>query len=264
MKIGIIGCSGRMGRTLLHEVIKSEKCELSGGIDKNDSPFKDSDLGILAGLEAIGLKPSSNLEELIQKSDAIIDFTTPQSSIRCAELTAKHKKIHVIGTTGFSNDEFAKLKKLSSQTPIFWSSNMSVGVNLLFSLVEKVSGILDDDFDIEIVEMHHNRKVDSPSGTALSLGEAAAKGRNVSLDEVARKSRDGIIGARPKGEIGFATIRGGDVVGDHTVIFAAEGERLELTHKASSRSIFARGAIRAALWCDGKDAGFYNMRDALF
>ncbi len=263
MKIGIIGCTGRMGKTFIEEVLLNDKTELSGGLVRENSAFAGKDLAALVGLNPIGMITSHSLQELFDKSDAVIDFSTVETSLDAAKIAAEKNKIHVIGTTGFSENDFKKLNEYAENTAIIWSSNMSIGINILSSLVEEVAAQLDNSTDIEILEMHHNHKVDAPSGTAITLGESAAKGRAVSLDEVACKSRDGIIGARAQGEIGFSTIRGGDVVGEHTVIFASDGERIELTHKASSRKIFARGAVRACLWAAQKSPGFYSMKDVL-
>ena len=193
----------------------------------------------------------------------MIDFTAPAATTAYAELAAQNQVIHVIGTTGLGADHIAAIERAARHTAVVFAPNMSLGVTLLTGLVEQVARALDADYDIEVLEMHHRRKVDAPSGTALALGRAAAAGRQAALDDVAQKVRDGHTGARRRGDIGFATLRGGDVVGDHTVIFAAEGERIELTHKASSREVFARGAIKAALWARDKGAGLYGMKDVL-
>ncbi len=263
MKIGIVGCTGRMGKALIEETSLNENCNLIGGAVRPNSDFVGNDIGTLAGLEPVGINSTGSLEELFKNSDAVIDFSNPETSLKCAAIASKMKKIHVIGTTGFSAAEKDELKKYAKNAIIIWSANMSIGVNILSMLTEQVAAILDEKFDIEIVEMHHCHKVDAPSGTALLLGESAAAGREVKLNDVARRSRDGIIGKRPIGEIGFSTIRGGDVVGEHTVMFAGDGERVELTHKASSRKIFAKGAVMAAVWAKDKKAGFYSMKDVL-
>lgn len=263
MKIGIIGCTGRMGKALVEEVIINNDSELAGGAVRENSEFVGLDVGELAGSDAVGINTVGSIATLFERSDAVIDFSNPAASLEAAKIAAKQKKIHVIGTTGFSGDEMSRIEEFAKDTVIIWSANMSVGVNVLKTLTEKVAAILDDSYDIEILEMHHCRKIDAPSGTALALGEAAAKGRRVSLADVEKRSRDGITGARPRGEIGFATLRGGDVVGEHTVIFAGDGERIELTHKASSRQIFARGAVKAALWGKDKKPGLYSMADVL-
>ncbi len=263
MKIGIIGCAGRMGKTLIQQVLDTENATLAAGTVRADEDALGKDLGVLVGREAVGIKAGADAEVLFQACDAAIDFTVPENSLNNARIAAKYGKVLVCGTTGFSDAQRKELEQIAKGATVIWAANMSVGVNLLQALVKKVAAVLDEDYDIEVVEMHHRHKVDSPSGTALMLGEAAAAGRKRPLNDVACKARDGIVGARPKGEIGFATLRGGDVVGDHTVIFAADGERIELTHKASNRSVFAKGAVRAALWSEGRAKGLYNMHDVL-
>ena len=263
MKIGIIGCTGRMGKALVEEVALNSDCDLSGGAVRETSEFVGLDIGVLAGADAVGINSTGSMATLFEQSDAVIDFSNPVASMQAAQIASEQKKIHVIGTTGFDDSQIDKLAEFAHNTVMVWSANMSIGVNILMGLTEQVAGILDDSYDIEIVEMHHCRKLDAPSGTALALGRAAAAGRKVNLADVETRSRDGIIGARPTGEIGFATLRGGDVVGEHTVIFAGDGERVELTHKASSRKIFARGAVKAALWGKGKKSGLYSMKDVL-
>lgn len=263
MKIGIVGCAGRMGRMLIAEVLRTKGAKLGGGTELAKSPLIGTDLGALVGQKAAGVKVTSDAKALFESCDAVIDFTAPAATLAHADLAAKFGTALIVGTTGLPAAAKAKLKTSAKKTVIVQAPNMSTGVNVLLALTEKLAGVLADDYDIEIVEMHHRHKVDAPSGTALGLGEAAAKGRGVALEKVARRSRDGQVGARPKGEIGFATLRGGDVVGDHTVIFAADGERIEITHKASSREVFARGAVRAAMWAKKKKAGLYSMRDVL-
>jgi 4-hydroxy-tetrahydrodipicolinate reductase len=206
---------------------------------------------------------TDNLDEFVKSSEVIIDFSAPALTIDVAKLVNKYGKILVSGTTGLTDDQKQELKNLTGNCVIIWSSNMSIGVNVLMNLAEQVSKTLHNDYDVEIYEMHHKHKVDAPSGTALSLGEAVAKGRNLNFGEVCRKTRDGIIGKRGENEIGFCSLRGGDVIGDHSVIFAGPGERVELTHKASNRNIYALGAIRAAIWSEGKTHGFYSMKDVL-
>lgn len=264
MKIGIIGCTGRMGKAIIEEIMLNSRCEISGGAVRIDSEFVGMDVGALAGIEPIGINATGSIEALFDASDAVIDFSNPAASMQAARIASDRKKIHVIGTTGFSPEDMETLKSLAKNNVIIWSANMSVGVNILLAITEQVASLLDDSYDIEILEMHHCRKIDSPSGTALALGNSAAVGRKVNLDNVEQRSRDGIIGARPRGEIGFATLRGGDVVGEHTVMFAGDGERIELTHKASNRKIFSRGAVKAALWGKDKKPGLYSMRDVLF
>jgi len=263
MKIGIVGCGGRMGRMLVGAVLEAEGCTVAGGTERPGSDAVGRDLGELVGRGTLDRMVGDDPKLLFEASDVVIDFTSPSATLLHAGLAAETRTALVVGTTGLSPEDEAELKAAADRTAIVYAPNYSVGVNLLLALTERAAAILGDDYDIDILEMHHRHKVDSPSGTALGLGRAAAHGRNVALDSVWRKSRDGLIGARPRGEIGFATLRGGDVVGDHTVIFAADGERLELGHKASSRAVFAKGAVRAALWTHGKGPGLYAMRDVL-
>ena len=262
-RIGIVGCGGRMGQTLVQTVLDTEGATLGGGTEHHESPLIGQPLKNPATGDILDLIISDDAEALFKSCDAVIDFTCPTATVLHADYAAKYGTAHVIGTTGLEKQDEATLQKAARQTPIVYAPNMSMGVNLLFYLTQQVAHILNEDFDIEIVEMHHKHKVDAPSGTALGLGRAAAAGRGVKLDDVADKVRDGITGARKRGDIGFATLRGGNVVGDHTVIFAADNERIELTHKAGDRAIFARGAVRAALWAAGQKAGLYSMFDVL-
>ena len=261
-KIGIVGCAGRMGRMLVREVLATPDCTLSGGTEPAGEAV-GMDMGLLVGDRPVGVAVTTDAAALFAVSDAIIDFTVPAATKRHADLALVTGKALVIGTTGLDTDVLAAITAASKKAAVVRSANMSVGVNVLLALTQKLAATLGADYDIEIVEMHHRHKVDAPSGTALALGEAAAKGRGVSLSNAARRSRDGQVGARPVGEIGFATLRGGDVVGDHTVIFAADGERIEITHKASSREVFAKGAVRAARWSTGRGPGLYSMADVL-
>ncbi len=264
MKIGIVGCAGRMGRMLVKQVSETKGCRIEGGTEPSNSPFLGQDIGDLAGVGTLGLVITPDTDSLFQNVDAVIDFTAPAATLEHAEMAAKTGKIHVVGTTGLSNEEQAKLDEAGTKgAVIVQGANMSLGVNLLAQLTKKVAAILDDDFDIEVLEMHHHHKVDAPSGTALLLGKAAAEGRQVDHDSVADRGRDGITGVRKKGDIGYAVLRGGNVVGDHTVMFAAENEIIEISHKAGDRSIFARGAVRAALWARNKTSGNYDMMDVL-
>ena len=262
-KIGVVGCAGRMGRMLLQTIAGTDGCEIAGGTEPKGSPAVGQDAGVFAGLGELGVTVGADPVELFAKADAVIDFTAPAATAAHAELAAQAMAVHVIGTTGLSGEQQAVIAKAALHTPVVQAPNMSLGVNLLLDLVERVAGILEPDYDIEVVEMHHRHKVDAPSGTALALGHAAAAGRGVDLDQVAQKVRDGVTGERTRGDIGFATLRGGDVTGDHTVIFATPGERVELSHKATSREVFARGAVKAALWARGKPAGLYSMKDVL-
>lgn len=263
MKIAVMGAAGRMGRELVKAVAATPGAHLSGGLEAAGSPMIGADLGTLAGLEALGVTVSSDAEAVISSSDAILDFTSPRATAEFARLAAKHGVAHVIGTTGFDAQSEQAVKDASSKTVIVKAGNMSLGVNLLAALTKRVAAALGEDFDIEIVEMHHRAKVDAPSGTALMLGDAAASGRGLDLASRSVRVRDGHTGARRAGDIGFATLRGGSVVGDHTVIFAGDGERIELTHLAADRGIFARGAVKAALWGQGRAPGLYAMSDVL-
>jgi len=261
--LGVVGCAGRMGRTLLREIAAAEGMRIAGGTERPGHEVIGQDVAAQAGLAACGLVVGEAAAELFAAADVVLDFTQPEATAAHVALAAEHGTAMVVGTTGTEGETDARIAEAAKRTAIVKAANMSVGVNLLLQLTRQVAAVLGPDFDIEIVEMHHRHKVDAPSGTALLLGRAAAAGRGVALDDVACRSRDGIVGARPKGEIGFATLRGGDVVGDHTVIFAAEGERVEIAHKAGSRAIFARGAIRAALWAKDRKPGLYGMKDVL-
>lgn len=263
IKIGIAGCGGRMGRTLLAEVLTTEGVALAAGAERAGDAAVGRDLGELAGRTAIGVKATDDVRAMFAAADVVIDFTAPSATATHAKMAAAAHKAMVIGTTGLDPYETRAIEEAAQSIPVMWSPNMSIGVNVLLDMVTRAARTLDPSYDIEIVEMHHHHKVDSPSGTALALGRAAASGRGVKLEEVWRKERDGNVGARPKGEIGFATLRGGDVVGDHTVMFAADGERIEFSHRASSRQVFAKGAVRAAAWVSGKPAGLYSMKDVL-
>lgn len=263
MKIGIVGCSGRMGRMLMTAVSAHPRAHLSGGTERPGSDALGADLGVLIGQPAMGLAVTDDPAALFAASDVVIDFTAPAASVIHAGLAVEHGAALVLGTTGLDAGQQAEIERAALETVVVQAPNFSVGVTLLMALTERVATTLDTDYDIEVVEMHHRHKVDAPSGTALGLGKAAAKGRGVVLDDVARYAREGQTGARPAGEIGFATLRGGDVVGDHSVIFAADGERIELTHKASNRSVFAGGAVRAAIWTAEKKPGLYTMHDVL-
>ncbi len=263
MKIGIVGCAGRVGRMLVRTVLETDGTDLAGGSEKPGSDVLGQDPGVLAGWDITGHAVSADSQALFEASDAIIDFTLPGAAIGHADLAATTGTALIIGTTGLGPDQQAALDAASQKTVIIQAANFSLGINVLLGLTKQVAGILGDDFDIEIVEMHHRHKVDAPSGTALALGHAAAAGRRVDLTARAQKVRDGHTGERRPGDIGFATLRGGDVVGEHTVMFAGSLERIELTHKADDRGIFARGAVRAALWSVDQPPGLYGMDDVL-
>jgi 4-hydroxy-tetrahydrodipicolinate reductase len=255
MKVGVVGCTGRVGQILIEELQsenwKKAGLELAGGTSRTTI---DSVHGFFI---------TDDPEELFQKADVVIDFTLPEGTRKHAALAAKHKKALIVGTTGLSAADEKALQDAAKNTAIVYAANMSVGVNMLMALVEQAAQRLSDGWDIEIFESHHKHKVDAPSGTALALGKAAAKGRNGNLDQLADYNRHGQTGARQNGKIGFSVARGGDVVGEHTVFFFGDGERLELTHRATNRALFASGALRAALWTKGKPAGLYSMRDVL-
>ncbi len=263
MKIGITGCAGRMGRMLIAEVSGREGAELAAGAEHPGHEAVGRDLGVLAGGEPIGIEVTADPQALFGAAETVIDFTTPESTMANAEMAAATGRSLIIGTTGLEAGHQAAIDRAAEKTVIVQAANMATGVNLLLGLVGRVSRVLGPDYDIEIVEMHHRHKVDAPSGTALALGRAAADGRGVELEDVAARGRDGLTGARRQGDIGFASLRGGDVAGDHTVVFAGPGERIELTHRAADRSIFARGAVSAALWCEGRRPGRYSMADVL-
>jgi len=263
MRVGVVGCAGRMGRMLVRELVDREDCVLAGGTERPESPAIGRDIGELAGTGFLDLKVGDDPALLFADCEAVLDFTSPEATAAHAGLAAQGVVAHIIGTTGLGKAEDEAIKRAARHTAIVRAANMSLGINVLLALTEQVARTLGDDYDIEILEMHHRDKVDAPSGTALALGQAAAEGRGVALDKVARNSREGHIGARRRGDIGFAALRGGDVVGDHTVIFAGDGERIELTHLCASRQLFARGAVRAALWSRGKPPGLYGMRDVL-
>lgn len=263
MRLVVVGAAGRMGQALIRAVAAMEGVTLAGAIEREGSPALGQDAGRLAGLDALGVEISDDPLPVFAKADGVLDFTTPAATVAFAAIAAQARIVHVIGTTGLSEDDTARIRAAARHAVIVRSGNMSLGVNLLAALVSRAAKALSEEFDIEIVEMHHRHKVDAPSGTALLLGEAAAAARGIPLAERSVRSRDGHTGPRPTGDIGFATLRGGSVVGDHTVILAGEGERIELTHRAQDRSIFSRGAVKAALWGRGKKPGVYSMADVL-
>ncbi|WP_298723556.1 4-hydroxy-tetrahydrodipicolinate reductase [uncultured Ferrovibrio sp.] len=263
VRIGIVGIGGRMGQALAREVSNTAGAELAGGTERAGSPHIGKDVGALIGIGETGIKVTDDAAKLFANIDAVIDFTVPEALPHHAALAAQCRAAYIVGTTGLAPEHFEALKKASHHCAIVQGYNMSLGVNLMAGLVRQVAAALDESWDIEIVEMHHRMKVDAPSGTAILFGEAAAAGRGVPLEKVADRGRDGITGARKPGNIGFAALRGGNVVGEHTVIFAADHERIELSHKATDRGLFARGAVRAAIWAKGKQPGLYRMADVL-
>lgn len=263
MKLVVVGAAGRMGRTLVRTVATTPGVTLHAAIEREGSADIGADAGVLAGLPALGVPVTTDALQAIVGAEGILDFTAPAATLGFAELAAQARIVHVIGTTGCTPADEAAIDAAARHAVVIKSGNMSVGVNLLAGLVRRAARTLGPEFDIEILEMHHRHKVDAPSGTALLLGEAASAGRNVSLAEASVRVRDGHTGPREPGTIGFATLRGGSVVGDHSVIFAGAGERIELRHVAEDRGLFAAGAVRAALWGRGHKPGRYSMADVL-
>lgn len=263
MKLAVMGATGRMGQALIREILATDGFELAGGTEPAGHAALGADLGTLVGLDPVGVSVTEDALDLVTHVEGILDFTTPEASLALAALAAQARIVHVIGTTGFTAAQEETLRIAARHAAMIKSGNMSLGVNLLAALSEQAARSLGDDWDIEIVEMHHRHKVDAPSGTALMLGEAAAKGRGVDLADKRDTGRDGMTGPRTPGDIGFAALRGGSVVGEHSVILAGPGERIELTHRAEDRVIFARGALAAAKWGAGQGPGFYSMKDVL-
>ncbi|WP_290689766.1 MULTISPECIES: 4-hydroxy-tetrahydrodipicolinate reductase [unclassified Haematobacter] len=259
----VTGVSGRMGRTLAALVLDSPELRLVGCLERSGGAGVGEDVGRLLGRDPVGVLVEDDPLPAFARAQAVIDFTSPAATVEFAALAAQARAVHVIGTTGLEAGDLARIAAAARHATIIRAGNMSLGVNLLLGLTRKVAQALGPEFDIEIVEMHHRHKVDAPSGTALMLGEAAAEGRGVALPDVSDRGRDGITGPREPGHIGFSAVRGGDVVGEHDVIFAGPGERLILRHVATDRAIFARGALRAALWGQGKAPGEYTMADIL-
>ncbi|NCQ23918.1 MAG: 4-hydroxy-tetrahydrodipicolinate reductase [Rhodobacteraceae bacterium CG17_big_fil_post_rev_8_21_14_2_50_63_15] len=261
--IVITGASGRMGRMLIRTIAESPRARLIGALERSGHPWIGQDVGTALGIGDMGVRVADDPLEVIAGAQAIIDFTAPEATLEFATLAAQARVVHVIGTTGLDAADLKHLDAAARHAVIIRAGNMSLGVNLLTQLTKRVAAALDEEFDIEIVEAHHNQKIDSPSGTALMLGQAAAEGRGVALEIVSDRGRDGITGRRERGHIGFSAIRGGDIVGEHDVIFAAAGERIVLRHIATDRVIFARGALRAALWGLSRKPGSYDMIDVL-
>ena len=259
----MLGAAGRMGQALIRNVAATPGCVLAGALEAKGSPALGQDAGEVAGLEPLGVAITADPLPVFAGVDGVLDFTVPAATVAFAALAAQARIVQVIGTTGFSDADLAKLDAAAQHATIVKAGNMSLGVNLLAGLTARVAQVLGPEFDIEIIEMHHRHKRDAPSGTSLMLGEAAARGRGVSLKDHSVRSRDGNIGPRREGDIGFVAMRGGDVVGEHRVIFAGPGERIELAHIATDRGIFARGAVRAALWGRGQGPGLYSMADVL-
>lgn len=263
-KIAVTGAAGRMGRVLMEAVVAAEGAELGAAIVRSDDPMLGVDAGAIAGLgRDLGVKAVASLGDVADDFDVLIDFTTPAATMENLAFCQEQGKAIVIGTTGLSDAQKQRLSEVAQSTSVVFAPNYSVGVNLCLNLLRMAASVMGHDSDIEVVEMHHRHKVDAPSGTALRMGEVVADTLGWDLNEVAVFGREGQTGARPQKQIGFETIRGGDVVGDHTVMFAADGERVEVTHKAQSRMTFAKGAVRSALWTRGQAAGLYDMQDVL-
>ncbi|PZO82355.1 MAG: 4-hydroxy-tetrahydrodipicolinate reductase [Mesorhizobium amorphae] len=264
MRLVVVGAGGRMGQALIRTIAAAPGARLAGALEREGAAVLGKDAGTLAGLEPLGVAVSDDPLPVFAQADGVLDFTAPAATVAFAGYAAQAGIAHVIGTTGCSAEDDARIAAAARHAPIVKSGNMSLGVNLLAGLVAQAARALPaEDFDIEVLEMHHRHKVDAPSGTALLLGEAAAQGRNIALGQNSVRSRDGHTGARPQGAVGFATLRGGSVVGDHSVIFAGPAERITLAHHAEDRTIFARGAVRAALWARNRKPGLYSMLDVL-
>ena len=263
MRLIVAGAGGRMGRALTRVICETQGAELAGALEAPGSELLGQDAGVLAGLAANGVLVSADLWSMSANADGILDFTVPGATIANVAIAAERGLVHVVGTTGLSASDDAVIKSVTSRAIVVKSGNMSLGVNLLAALVKRVAQSLDEGFDIEVLEIHHRGKVDAPSGTPLMLGEAAAAGRKIALDAHSARGRDGVTGARRTGDIGFASLRGGSVTGDHSVIFAGPMERIELTHRAEDRTMFAQGAVKAALWARGRKPGLYSMADVL-
>ncbi|MFM9975226.1 MAG: 4-hydroxy-tetrahydrodipicolinate reductase [Beijerinckiaceae bacterium] len=263
MRLIVVGAAGRMGQALVRAVIRSEGVTLAAAIEREGSPALGQDAGLLAGAGATGIMVSADPLAAFAQADGVLDFTIPAASVRFAGLAAQARLVHIVGTTGFSADDLARLRAAARHAILVQSGNFGLGVNVLAQLVRQAAKALDLDYDIEIVEMHHRMKIDAPSGTALLLGEAAAQGRGIALKDHMDKARDGHHGTRKPGDIGFASLRGGTVAGEHSVVFAGPGERITLSHSAESRDNFANGAVKAALWGRGRKPGLFSMADVL-
>jgi len=263
MGLAVAGAAGRMGRALVRAVTEMPGVTLTGAFEQPGAAELGRDAGELAGIAPLGVSLTDDPLPVIAEAEGLLDFTVPAATVALSELTAQARIVHVIGTTGLSADDDAKLAAAARHAPIIRSGNMSLGVNLAAALVREAARALDPSFDIEILEMHHRAKVDAPSGTAYLLGKAAAEGRGIDFDAHQVRARDGQTGPRPTGDIGLFALRGGTVVGEHRVLFAGSGEVLEIVHRAEDRSIFARGAVTAALWGRGRKPGLYAMTDVL-
>ena len=263
LKIGVFGATGRMGRRIIELANADEDFEITAGIEYPGHPGVGQTLGTLLGISGLSAPLVGSLHKVINNVECIIAFATPEATVDCMQDAHADRKPLVIGTTGLSEDQTAEIKRLSQHVPCLMAGNMSIGINIILAFSSRLAGLLGENFDIEIIESHHNQKQDSPSGTALMLGEAIAEATNRTLRQCAAYGRRGNIGPRPKEEIGIHAIRGGDIAGDHTILFAGQGERIEITHRAHSRDNFARGALLAAKFISSQPAGFYTMQDAL-
>jgi 4-hydroxy-tetrahydrodipicolinate reductase len=262
-RLVVTGAAGRMGRTIIKAIAETKGLTLTGAMESYKSDLLDQDSGVLAGLPANGIILSSEFNEMLAGADVVIDFSIPDATMEFVDAVQERGKAVIIGTTGFSNEEEKTIADAAKRVVVVKSGNFSMGVNLIAALTKRVAKTLDDSFDIEILEMHHNKKIDVPSGTALMFGRAAAEGRGIDLATHSARGRDGETGARKAGDIGFASLRGGSVVGEHSVIFAGPAERIELVHRAEDRMIFARGALHAAVWARNQKPGLYSMADVL-
>ena len=262
IKIAVCGAAGRMGQRIIGAV-KESGCELSGALERPEHDLVGQDAGLIAGFGPLGVLISDDLNAVVEGCDVLIDFTTPKVSLKNLEICGLKKKAIVIGSTGFSPEERALAQELALDIPVIIAPNMSVGVNVCFKILKDIAKTLGDDFDVEIVELHHNKKKDAPSGTAVRMGEVVAEALGRDYNQVARCCREGIVGERTKEEIGMQTVRGGDIIGEHTVYFIGMGERIELSHRAMTRDMFSRGSVRAAKWVVGQQPGIYDMQDVL-
>jgi 4-hydroxy-tetrahydrodipicolinate reductase len=263
VKIAVAGARGRMGSRIATLAREAEGLELTGAFEVGGHPDIGKDIGVLLGLGSLGIKLSDNVDQVFETSDVVIDFTSPAPTIAHVKAAVRKGKAMVVGTTGFSPEELQEFKNQAAMVPCVFAYNMSLGINLLLKVVADVAKSLGEDYDIEIVEAHHRMKKDAPSGTALALARSIATAMGWDIHDVANFAREGMIGERPKKEIGIQTVRAGDIVGEHTILFGGLGERIEIAHRASSRDVFVRGALRAALWLKGKPIGIHDMQDVL-
>ncbi len=263
IRVAVTGAAGRMGGRIITLLTEAEGLEVAGAIEMAGHARLGDDAGYVAGCGDLGVAITDSLEDALTKADVLIDFTWPEVTLANAEVCAKLGKAMVVGTTGLNPEQRDAISLIAEKTPVVFAPNMSVGVNVCFKLLKDMAKTLGDGFDVEIVELHHNKKKDSPSGTAVRMGEIVADALDRDYNDVANYHREGMCGERSQEEIGMQTVRGGDIVGEHTVYFIGMGERIELTHRAMSRDMFARGALRAAGWLSGKDAGLYDMQDVL-